>query len=233
MRKNLRFFTNSKLITLSVLLCLCLQVFVFSSHAYSVSNQAIINITNQQRAANGLAPLAWSAALSNSAYLKADDMCKKGYWSHTAPDGATAWTLIEQSGYEYLDAGENLAKGFSDDTATVAGWMASPGHRANILKLNYSDIGVASSTCNFQGTETQIVVAHYGTTGEAKKAQPAATPSKATPSPEAPKIAPDVADPQPEPVKSPAPAPAAQVKEATNKKQWSFFWIEVPMIKLF
>lgn len=233
MRKNPRFFTNSKLITLSVLLCFCIQAFVFSSHAYSVSNQAIINITNQQRAANGLAPLAWNAALSNSAYLKADDMCKKGYWSHTAPDGATAWTLIEQSGYEYLDAGENLAKGFSDDNATVAGWMASPGHRANILKSNYSDIGVASSTCNFQGSETQIVVAHYGTTGEAKKAQPVATPSKAAPSSETPKIAPEVADPQPEPVKSSAPAPAAQVEEATNKKPWSFIWIEVPMIKLF
>lgn len=187
-----------------------------------------------------MAPLVWNAALGNSAYLKAQDMCKKGYWSHTAPDGTTAWTLIEQSGYEYLDAGENLAKGFNDDNATVVGWMASPGHRANILKANYSEIGVASSTCDFQGVKTQIVVAHYGTTGEVKKAPPVATPPKAAPRPETAKKAPEVANAQPEVAKNPAVAPevalvpVVQVKETPkNKNTWSFIWMEVPTIKLF
>lgn len=235
MRKNPRFFTNTKLTIMSVLLCFCFQIFILSSHAFSVSNQAIINITNQQRTANGLTPLAWNAALSNSAFLKAQDMCNKDYWSHTAPDGTTAWTLIEQSGYEYLDAGENLAKNFTDDTATVAGWMASPGHRANILKSDYSDIGVAGSTCNFQGAETQIVVAHYGTTGAVRKVTPATTPTKAVTRTETAKKAPEVTNTQPLAAKSPAPSPApvAQFEQPPTKHSWSFIWMKVTMIKLF
>lgn len=154
---------------------------VFSSQqAYAISEQSLIVLTNNERATGGLAPLAWNAALSSSARLKASDMCNKGYWAHTAPDGSTPWTFMNKAGYDYIDAGENLAKGFGDDAAVLAGWMASPGHRANILSSKYHEIGTASTECDLNGVTTSLVVAHYGSLAT----KPTATPApKAIPAP--------------------------------------------------
>lgn len=149
------------------------------AHSLAISNQSISSITNQQRSANGLPALDWNAALANSAWLKATDICANGYWAHTAPDGTTGWQLMSRSGYNYTVAGENLAKGFTDDVDVVAGWMASAGHRANILDQRYMDIGVGSASCMFEGAETTIVVAHYGkAASSAAHARKSTAPSK-------------------------------------------------------
>lgn len=161
---------NSRKYLISAVVTLSGMIIVTSTgQALAISNQAIIVGTNSQRSASGLAPLAWNSALSNSAALKARDMCANGYWAHTAPDGATGWTFMSQAGYRYKTAGENLAKDFLSDAGVVAGWMASPGHRANIVNPNYLDIGVVAVSCSFQGAETTIVVAHYGATQAAPK----------------------------------------------------------------
>lgn len=236
MLKNRRFLRISAKAISSFGSCLFLMTSLLSGHAYSISGQAIINLTNTVRAENGLSSLAWNSALSNSAWLKAQDMCQKGYWSHTAPDGSTAWTLIEQSGYAYLDAGENLAKGFSDDAAVVGGWMASSGHRANILKAGYADIGVATASCSFQGADTQIVVAHYGTRTAAKVASQKVSPPPApVVQKEAPQAIPEEPQviPEPTPVAIPEVKPAAKTEDKPNNSFWSLIWQSGLKIKLF
>lgn len=159
----------------------CLSLFLVIPEASAISGQVIVGLTNTERQSAGLPALAWNGSLSSSAAAKGRDMCDKGYWAHTAPDGATGWTFMTAAGYGYRLAGENLAKGFGSDDGVVTGWMASPGHRANILNSEYRDVGVASVSCAFQGVETTIVVAHYGVTKAAvKSAAPAPAPKQAT-----------------------------------------------------
>lgn len=155
-----------------------------AGRAYALGNQTIAALTNNERTVRGLAVLDWNTALANSAELKAQDMCAKGYWAHTAPDGATGWTFMSQTGYNYIAAGENLAKDFSSDESVIAGWMASPGHQANILNTAYQDIGVGEAACEFQGSKTTIVVAHYGATSFQRpisKAPDVTTPAQTLP----------------------------------------------------
>lgn len=180
------------------------------SHAFAISGQNLIALTNNERAANGLPSLTWNAELSASASAKARHMCANGYWAHTAPDGTTPWTFMNQAHYSYVAAGENLAKDFTDDNTTVAAWMASPGHRANILKTAFSDIGIATITCMFQGSETNLVVAHYGSTGAVSK--PAATPK---PQPVA-TVKTKTVTPAPQPVPTPVTTQTGAVQQATT-----------------
>ena len=184
-----------------------LCVVTLPQQVLAISNQGVIDLTNTQRAANGLGPLAWNAQLSNSALLKAQDMCNKNYWAHTSPDGLTAWTFMSQSGYAYTTAGENIANGFSDDSALMVAWMASPEHRANILGSAYQDIGVANTSCSLLGSLTTLVVAHYGArraVAPAPAAAPITQPSHSAPAPveaEAPPVptTPEVVKPEPAP----------------------------------
>ena len=89
-------------------------------------------------------------------------MIQNNYWSHTAPDGTTPWYWIINSGYDYLYAGENLAKDFIDAHSVLAAWLASPAHRNNILSKNFQDIGVAVIEGNLGGHPTILVVQMFG-----------------------------------------------------------------------
>lgn len=119
--------------------------------------------TNAQRVQHGLGQLALNATLSQAAQAKANDMVNRNYWSHNTPDGQEPWIFISQVGYQYSSAGENLAYGFDNNDQTLVGWMNSPGHRANILNTNYTEVGfgIANSE-NYQGNGNQtVVVAMY------------------------------------------------------------------------
>jgi len=102
----------------------------------------VLGLVNQERAANGLAPLSWNSSLAKGAKTRATEIVVK--WAHTRPDGSN-----------YYDApncedtyGENLAKGYGSAESAMKGWMDSPGHRANILKSEYTTVGVACYLCN-------------------------------------------------------------------------------------
>jgi hypothetical protein len=132
--------------------------------ATDINSQSLLQLTNEQRANNGLPPLTYNQKLSNAAYEKAQDMFAKGYWAHFAPDGSTTpWGFITGSGYSYKVAGENLAKNFYTNSAVVNAWMNSPTHRANILRPEYKDIGFAVVNGNLAGEETTLVVQMFGT----------------------------------------------------------------------
>jgi hypothetical protein len=137
--------------------------------SYSITTSDLLALTNQKRAEAGLPPLNLSAELSRAASDKASNMFQLNYWAHIAPDGTTPWYFIRNSGYEYLYAGENLARGFYNAPDVVNAWMASPTHRENILSPNYKDIGFAVSSGTLTGTETVLVVQEFGSRYGAEK----------------------------------------------------------------
>lgn len=127
------------------------------------SSDRLLSATNQRRTTEKLSDLTLDPQLTAAAEAKAQDMVKRDYWSHTAPDGKTPWSFITASGYQYQTAGENLAYGFSSAADTITGWMNSSEHRANILNASYQQVGFGiASSPNYQGRgPATIVVAEY------------------------------------------------------------------------
>lgn len=132
--------------------------------SYSIGINDLFFLTNKARVENGLPVLQLSPELSSAAQKKADDMFAKNYWAHFAPgENNTPWVFIRNSGYDYLYAGENLAKGYTDSKSVVDAWMASKmGHRENILGKNYKDIGFAVKEGKINGEDTVLVVQMLG-----------------------------------------------------------------------
>lgn len=124
----------------------------------------VILATNKNRLSNGALPaLAENSKLDASAKLKLDDMFKQQYFEHVSPDGVGVSDLGEKVSYEYIVIGENLALGnFEDAQSLLNAWMASPGHRANILNKRYTEIGVAVGRGIYKGQETWLAVQHFG-----------------------------------------------------------------------
>ena len=120
-------------------------------------------LANEERADNGFASLKTSEILTRAAQLKANDMATRGYFAHVSPDGKTPWYWLDQVGYRYSMAGENLAINFSQSEDVSRAWMNSPSHRANILKDNYTEIGIAVATGTYQGRKTVFVAQFFGT----------------------------------------------------------------------
>ncbi len=130
--------------------------------SYSIPINQLLVATNQDRTAHGLAPLVLNQKLTNAAVANAAYMFKEDYWAHFAPDGTSPWYFINQAGYNYLYAGQNLARGFVDVPSLETAWMNSPEHRANILSPNYKDIGYAVEEGNLTGEDTVLVVEMFG-----------------------------------------------------------------------
>lgn len=170
-------------------------------YATDIHVEQLLAGTNAQRAAAGLAPLTLNSALSAAAANKASDMFAKNYWAHNSPTGSTPWDFIVGAGYHYTVAGENLAKNFSDSGSVVNAWMASPTHRANIVKPNYQEVGFAVVNGTLNGEETTLVVQMFGSQASA----PVAAARVVVPEEAAAKVS--AAEPTPSPV---VPVPAAQ-----------------------
>ena len=128
----------------------------------AVIQSEIISLTNAQRAQNSVGALVENKQLDVAAQQKADNMAKFSYFSHNGPDGKTPWEWIGESGYDYQYAGENLAVRFTDSKDVVVGWMASPTHRANIVKPAYTDVGVGIAQGMYKGEPATFVVQYFG-----------------------------------------------------------------------
>jgi uncharacterized protein YkwD len=87
--------------------------------------------------------LAWNDLLQSAATRHSKDMAGKNFFSHTGSDGSSAGTRITQAGYAWSTWGENIAAGYGTVQAVVDGWMASPGHCANLMKPAFRHVGVA------------------------------------------------------------------------------------------
>jgi uncharacterized protein YkwD len=110
---------------------------------------AILCLHNQVRAQNGLPALKDNAKLRRAALGHSADMVDEGYFDHTEPSGDTFVDRILGAGYakktDGWTLGENLAWGtgaLSTPAAVMNAWMISPGHKANILKKAYHEVGI-------------------------------------------------------------------------------------------
>jgi hypothetical protein len=159
----------------SLIVIICLFLFVASLFAavgktspavlgisFNVASSDLLTLTNQKRAENGLAALTINDQLANAAEQKANHMFANNYWAHIAPDGTTPWYFIKNAGYDYLYAGENLARGFTSSNDVINAWMASPTHRENMLSKNYNDVGFAIKEGSLTGSDTVLVVEELG-----------------------------------------------------------------------
>ncbi len=112
----------------------------------------LVERTNAQRAAAGCPPLAIDVRLSAAAQAHSEDMAAGNYFDHTARNGRSPFDRIAAAGYSFSVAAENLAAGQRAPASVVADWMASPGHRANILNCELTQVGVGRASGGDYGT---------------------------------------------------------------------------------
>lgn len=88
------------------------------------------------------APLLWNDKLTLAAEGHSQDMAMKNYFSHTSADGRTLADRVNATGYSWSSLGENIAAGYPGVNAVMDGWIASPGHCANLMNAGFAEVGV-------------------------------------------------------------------------------------------
>lgn len=107
----------------------------------ATSESAMFSLINEERKKNGVGQLTWRAELVPIARAHAEDMWKRGYFSHYSPEGKGVGDRLTDSGVRFLIAGENLALAPTLSTAHN-GLINSEGHRANILEPRFTQVGI-------------------------------------------------------------------------------------------
>ncbi|MEM8534333.1 MAG: S8 family serine peptidase [Chloroflexota bacterium] len=148
------------------------------------SNEAerVFELVNQERTSRGLAPLTMSDKLTEAAQVHSDDMAENNRLSHTGSDGSTVGDRVSRTDYVWQTVGENIAWNYTTPESVMEGWMNSSGHRANILRENYTEIGVALAT-NSRGEPywTQVFARPSGNNPNPTPPGATATPEPTTP----------------------------------------------------
>ncbi len=114
-----------------------------------VVRAATLCLVNRERSAHGDGPLATNTDLQEAAQAHSESMASGAYFEHAGPGGSFLERIMD-SGYlpgpnALYSVGENIAYGSLQDAtpgAIVAAWMASPGHRANILNSSFREVGI-------------------------------------------------------------------------------------------
>lgn len=145
-----------------------------------ISSGVLIDLTNESRLAYNQPALIRNEKLDQAAELKGKDMAEKQYFSHDSPEGVTPWFWIQKVGYNFLYAGENLAIDFTEATDVEKAWLNSPAHRANIMNIDFREIGIAVVEGVYQGYPTMYIVQMFGTPAYGETSSPH---SDAKPSP--------------------------------------------------
>jgi len=115
---------------------------VSASSDFKAFQKKVIEIVNKERVKIGLNTLVENIETDKIATLKSQDMVKLNYFSHTSPTYGSPFEMLTQFNISYTAAGENIAYGQSTPDEVMTAWMNSPGHRANILNTNFTQIGV-------------------------------------------------------------------------------------------
>lgn len=130
---------------LFVFCCAAISVISFFAKAQTPDELCLIALANQERIKIGVKPMCFNQNLYNAAKFHSQDLADHGGNCdlHNSCDG-TYWATRVAKYYGFAQAlGENVATSVSDPNVIHAGWMASPGHRANILNANFIDMGAA------------------------------------------------------------------------------------------
>lgn len=100
-----------------------------------------LDLINAYRKENGLSELKTFSKLQDVAKLKAEDLVKNEYFSHTSPNLGTPFEMLQSNNVEYIIAGENLAGNTTPERAVEA-WINSNSHRENILEEDFEYTGI-------------------------------------------------------------------------------------------
>ncbi len=101
----------------------------------------IVTLTNNQRTLHGCKPVVVSPSLTKAAIGHSAWMGRTGKFSHIGASNSTFAYRVKTAGYA-RPLSENIAFGYRTGADTVKAWMASPGHRANILNCKAKTVGV-------------------------------------------------------------------------------------------
>jgi uncharacterized protein YkwD len=134
---------------------------------------AVLDELNAIRRAHGLRPLRLSRPLSAAAEAHSRAMGRFGFFSHESRDGSEFWARVKRwygpGGYDRWSVGENLlwSSGRPSAAEAVRLWMASPGHRKNILTASWREVGLAAVAVSgapgvYGGRDVVIVTSDFG-----------------------------------------------------------------------
>jgi uncharacterized protein YkwD len=112
------------------------------AHAAEGAAATLMSLINAYRAASSRPALTADDTLSAVARRHGEDMARRAYFSHVTPEGGSFGDRLWNAGYTYAVAAENLARGYRDAAAVLAGWQGSPGHLANLLRADVSRAGI-------------------------------------------------------------------------------------------
>ncbi|WP_235880127.1 CAP domain-containing protein [Polyangium aurulentum] len=144
----------------------CNDVLTWDSTATTWENK-VLELVNQRRAAGAtcggvakpkVAALTFDERLRCAARKHSKDMGDKNFFSHTGSNGSSPWQRINNAGYSYTAAAENIAAGQNTPESVVDGWMKSTGHCNNIMAGNLKHLGVGyyyKSTATYKHYWTQ------------------------------------------------------------------------------
>ena len=116
----------------------------------SFESQVLV-LVNQKRAAGAtcggvarpkVAALTLDARLRCAARVQSKDMGTHDFMDHTGSDGSTPWQRMNNAGYAWTQAAENVAAGQATPAAVVDSWMNSPGHCNNLMAEGLTHLGV-------------------------------------------------------------------------------------------
>lgn len=136
-------------------LALLLLLHPATADSLSPNEQKVVDLVNQQRAAAGLPPVRVDWRLVNAARAHNQLMAEKQTPSHELPGEPPVChgdDRYRAHGYDWTFCGENVAAGQTSPEQVMSDWMASDGHRANILNPKARDIGIAFTTGGNYGT---------------------------------------------------------------------------------
>jgi uncharacterized protein YkwD len=111
----------------------------------------LINLINAERTRRGLRALRVNSVLMQTAEAHSQDMVDRNFFSHTNPDGQLPWDRLDEAGYAWSWCGENIGGGYATAQAMFNGWMASDGHRDNMLSPDFTEIGIGYVTGGYYG----------------------------------------------------------------------------------
>ena len=131
--------------------------------------RAIFQYTNEVRRKNGVSPLTWENCLRDVGRAHSADMLARHYFSHRSPEGSTPDQRI-RAGCRLNNitwTGENIWMGTNQRGNTrqlarhvVDNWMSSPGHRSNLLRPEFTDVGIGVAANGKNVQVTQVFISH-------------------------------------------------------------------------
>jgi uncharacterized protein YkwD len=109
---------------------------------------AMLDLINQLRAglASPAPPLSLNGKLYDAALAHAVDMVMNNFFDHVGSDGSLPWDRVSRAGYSWSSVRENIAAGYPTALDCFNGWVGSPGHYANMIATDVTEIGLAHVT---------------------------------------------------------------------------------------